>query len=818
MLCATHALLHAQSPKVDSLRVALSTAADEHTRIDLLNRLAQEQVHTDAEDARINANEALLKASAAKYEQGMAQAYYALGCLSTVDGQLDSAVFYQKKAMALLRPAEDAVWIAKCLNELGIAYEYMGNYKQSIEHYFRSLQLFESIHDSKGIANECTNIGLIYQYEKNYSQAERYFRKAQKLSKEIHYENGTANALNNLGINYLEAHRYNEALSCFEEVLQIDLKNGVQSDIAASYNNVGVCYTGKKMYPRALEYLDRAEQIKTAEKNYISLANTYNNKAEALTKLQRYDEARSYLDRAIALADQYHFKSSYQESFYNYYELFKSRGQFDKALDYYQRYIGIRDSMSMSENKLLIARLESQYDLDHANAELLAKSTQVENERNIIRVAIGAGIVLLILAAVLFINLQTKHRLNRALKKGQQEISYQNELLKRKNAEVEKARAAAEEAAKAKSQFLSVMSHEIRTPLNAIIGVSNLLSSEDPKPDQVENLNVLKISSQNLLVLINDILDLSKLDAGKIELEKIDFNLISLLNNARDMFLLRAKEKGLDLHLSIDAKLPALVKGDPLRLNQVLTNLLSNAVKFTEEGSIRIDVQTKGIARNWYRVEFSVTDTGIGIDPQNQAHIFESFSQAEYSTTRRYGGTGLGLSICKKLLEMSKSDLTLESTPGKGSRFSFILAFEKGAALQELGEMHPEQEADISKLKGKRVLIAEDNPVNVMVLTQFLKKWGMVKDVAGNGLETIEKLKQQSYDLILMDVHMPEMDGLEAARIIRNEMKSTVPIIALTASYDDEMKFKVHEAGMNEFVVKPFEPAELCERMLVVLG
>ncbi len=805
-----------QDSKISNLKLELEKADNEQNKIDLLNQLAVEELHTNSGQARIHATEALKRALSLKYKKGIGQAYFELGSLSAEDQQLDSVVYYQEKAIEYFDWKKDAKEIAICLNELGIAYEYMGKYKYAIERYFRSLQLFESMGDEKGIANECTNIGLIYQYEKNYKKADRYFQRALHLSTKINYENGIANALNNIGTNYLEQGLYDEALPCYQKVLEFDLKSGNKQNIASTYNNIGMIYTAQKKYAEAWDYLTRAEKLKAEEKNYISLANTFNNMAELLINTKHFDEAKSYLDRSAALADKYSFKSSTLENLNNYYKLYHAQNNSAKALEYFQRYIVIKDSVSGAENSLMIANLQSQYDLEKANAELVVKSTQIESESRVIKIAVGAGILLIILSMVLYFNLRTKRKLYNSLREQQEEIMFTNELLKRKNEEVEKQKVKAEEAAKVKSEFLSMMSHEMRTPLNAIIGVSNLLIQDEPKDSQLENLDVLKLSSsQNMLVLINDVLNLSKLEEGKMEMEKIDFDLVKLMFSIQEMFLVKAHEKGVFLQTSIDKKIPHIVKGDPLRLNQVISNLVSNAVKFTDRGKVSIDVKEIESTPDFNRIEFSVSDTGIGIPKDKQSLIFESFIQAENSTTRKYGGTGLGLSISKKLLETVNSELTLESEMGKGSRFSFVLTFEKASA----GERENVKKViDVSKLRHKKVLIAEDNSVNAMVLRQFLARWEMENEFVINGEGTIEKMKSNNFDIILMDLHMPTMDGIQTASYIRNELKSNIPIIALTASQETGMKEKVMKAGMNDYVLKPFNPEELCEKMLSVLS
>ncbi|MCE7060979.1 hybrid sensor histidine kinase/response regulator [Dyadobacter sp. CY343] len=372
----------------------------------------------------------------------------------------------------------------------------------------------------------------------------------------------------------------------------------------------------------------------------------------------------------------------------------------------------------------------------------------------------------------------------------------------------------AEMAAIAKSQFLSTMSHEIRTPMNAVIGFTHLLLQQDPRPEQMEYLNILKFSAENLLVLINDILDFSKIEAGKIEFEEVDFNVLSLLENIRSGILQKANEKGIMLKLKVSNDVNVTVVGDPVRLGQILTNLVSNAVKFTETGKVTISAEVTSRRGNVITLDFKVQDTGIGIPPGKIDTIFDSFTQATSDTTRKYGGSGLGLTITKRLLELQHSKIFVESEPGKGSVFYFSLTF-------RISEKHFTEKINGSptnkfSLEGMRLLIVEDNAINVLLMRNFMKQWNVQYDVAENGLVALEKVQTTDYDLVLMDLQMPEMDGYEATLRIRqlpDEKYTKLPIIALTASAMMDIKDIAFTVGMNDYISKPFTPAELYSKI-----
>lgn len=364
----------------------------------------------------------------------------------------------------------------------------------------------------------------------------------------------------------------------------------------------------------------------------------------------------------------------------------------------------------------------------------------------------------------------------------------------------------AEEASRAKSLFLSTMSHEIRTPMNGVIGIINLLLKDKPNESQLENLNALKYSADNLLFLLNDILDFSKIDAGKIDIDESPFDLYTLLQNSLKSFVNNARDKGLEIELKASDNFPKSLLGDSLRLNQIINNLISNAIKFTPHGKISVEAQTQQLSKDSIDVLFTFSDTGIGIDKNYLPHIFEHFTQASSDTTRKYGGTGLGLAICKRLVQVLGGELQVESTKDVGTRFWFSLSFKinPNKVVSADGSNTPQY----SSYPGMHVLLVEDNPINVFVVRKFLDRWEVQVDTADNGKEALLAVQRKQYDLILMDLQMPEMDGFEASALMRKAGLQT-PIYALTANVNSDAKQKVIESGMNDYISKPFNPDDL---------
>jgi len=374
--------------------------------------------------------------------------------------------------------------------------------------------------------------------------------------------------------------------------------------------------------------------------------------------------------------------------------------------------------------------------------------------------------------------------------------------------ELKKAKVLAEEGIKTKSQFLANMSHEIRTPLNGILGMAQILNETRLSKKQKDIVNILSTSGENLLVLINDILDFSKIEAGKINFINKDFRLDKPVKEIYDILSRRAEQKGLLLYLDLDKKLPVYVNGDEYRFKQVVLNLVNNAIKFTEEGHIKISLENGDINEGRHTIKVSVEDTGAGIPEAKKKELFKSFSQLDSSSTKQHEGTGLGLAISKLLTNMMKGEIGVESEPGKGSTFWFTVSFKKGTPPRkaQTDRVVPQSK----KLKSKKisVLVVEDNLINQKISSFSLKKAGMAVTIANNGQEALEMFKKQSFNVILMDIQMPVMDGYEATGEIRKIEKSLnthTPIIALTANAMQGDAEKCLAAGMDNYLSKPFK-------------
>lgn len=730
-------------------------------------------------------------------------------------GLHDSAILFYTYAADLFRELNEVKSEARTINLRGIAYENKVDYRKSFDDYLYALKCYQSINDSAGIANQYINIGLIYQYNEKYDISEKYFIKAIKIARLIGNKSTEMAALNNLAIQYKYDGKQELALSYFKQAYDYDASNGDSLGMSYSLNNIGTVYEELGDYEKAYYYYVKSAAIKSLKQDLVGLGNTYNNISSALIKLGRKVEALTILKKAEALNTAYGYTNNLVQTYFNYHELAKSNNDHKSALAYFIKYKAAEDSVLKSESDEYYANKQHELELQLAQEKINSQKITIEQTARLRKLFLALIILLLIVLATLYVGYLNRERFNKKLREQAIEIENKNSDLIKINADLTLEKNRAELAMKAKSQFLSIMSHEIRTPLNAITSMANLLEEDGLSDIQRKNIRILNSASASLVALVNDILDLSKIESGRLKIESVDFNIWEMLQSITDLYQVNAHQKNIKLICEIDEGIPKFIKGDQLRLNQVITNLISNAIKFTEIGQVVVSVSRLKQMGSDIVLRFQVADTGIGIPADKQAIIFKSFEQADATTTRKFGGTGLGLTISKKIIEMYGSELHVESEVGKGSSFYFDLNMQIGKQSDANSIITDVNTSAI--LHGLKVLVVEDNPVNVYILNQFFGKRGAVVEVAENGIKAIEKLHSYTPEVILMDIHMPEMDGYEASKII-TQSHSEIPILAVTASdhLSEQEQQQLRNSGIRDVVVKPFNPNDLIDKITKV--
>ncbi len=688
------------------------------------------------------------------------------------------------------------------LRELNLAmgsyFRYQDKYPIALRHYLESLRISENknLMDSLYIWGTI-EMAIIHTAIANYKEAEKYLNISLPLAhklKEPEFIGVSYMFMSDLKLkqkNETEAKLYiDSAMYIMKNVKKCEDCYFVAKSINASIKNLTGNYTGA-----LAELAEIQNYFKGEDKDYLAAE-----KAKAYLGLKKYDSAINILT-SIKVAERKYTKEA-SDTYDILAKAYEATGDYNRALKNYKLYVEVEDSLAIWRNSSEVTRLEleNQFTQQQLKTELDFQ-TQLNKQRFTRNWILFLGTAALLFALGLFFRLRYTRKTQKLLEK-------KNEII-----EAEKAKAQASE--RAKHQFLANMSHEIRTPMNAIKGMTDILIRRNPKEDQQEYLDGIKQSSDSLLVIINDILDISKIEAGKVELEHEPFSVRELVNNVHTIMQFRAEEKGLLLLKEVPEN-ELFVTGDANRLRQILINLIGNAIKFTEKGLVTTSVKSEQVGEQ-LNLDVTVSDTGIGIDPDRMEKIFESFEQAYSDTSRKFGGTGLGLSISKKLVELHGGSIWVESEKGKGSQFHVIIPYTIAETAVVEAQAVDSDTHSADALHGIRILLVEDNAFNVIVAQEELEDAieGVEIEVAENGLIAVEKLKSAAFDVILMDVQMPVMNGFEATRAIRNldSEKATTPIIAMTANVLKEEVDLCYQAGMNDFIGKPFDTAELLNKI-----
>jgi len=786
----------AQQTVEDSLKASFFNAKED---ADIINRLEDLATFystdaTKSPEERFRQIQTLIKRKDPKLDYLLL--FYRVVFLHTPDST-DESLKYLYEFLEQCRIHNDKKNYAFTLVMLSVNESYSGYYDKAFKLLFHALDYArDTLKDREMIGGVYLSLAVLYYEHNDTLKAIEFNKLALKEMTEINQLDMMASVNNNLALQYSDLGKYDSAEFYFRESIRLFHKDNEDPHLRKPLINLAEVFRLTQQYDSAIIYTRNAIHNAILLQDNASLGDAYFQIAKTFTDIGELDSAGRYYLMAKENIEMYQSEPAFILFYINLADFYTLKGDYKLAYEYLQKAVAIKDLIFNTENNKVLKEMDVKYQATQKEKEILIQEEQIKRQQILNYSMLAVAVFFLLL--IFFIR-KTKRQ------------------LEEKNKLVEAARERAERSEKFKQQFLANMSHEIRTPMNAVMGMTNLLIDKNPRIDQRKYLEGIQKSSDNLLHIINDILDLSKIEAGKIELEQIDFSIPEVVHQVEQTLRHKAEEKGLQLIISIDPLVPEIVIGDPGRLNQILMNLAGNAIKFTEKGSVTFKV-TPTTDRS---IEFSIIDTGIGIARDKLQSVFENFSQAHASDTRKFGGTGLGLTICKQLVELMGGKILIESEEGSGSTFLFTLEMPIGSK-EKLLEQKSSEQIDESILNGLKILLVDDNIDNRIVARDTLELNASLTIVeAINGKEAIEKLSMDDFDIVLMDVQMPVMDGYEATRQIRNDIltsKKDIPIIALTASVIRSDLDKCRAAGMNDYVPKPFKTYQLITSIAKLTG
>lgn len=671
----------------------------------------------------------------------------------------------------------------------GACHWMKGEYEAGLEVLKTALSVAKKIKDKKLEARIFYYFGNIYRDQGDLANVLTYFKKALLINEEMGDEIAQSIILSSISNLLYDLNDYDSALEYALKSLPIIEKERNVNNLISVYNTLGNIYFKNEQFGEATRYF--REILNLSEPETIAYVTAESGLGKVYYAMRDFDNARKYLSNALRQAE--HLGNVEVQIICQFYlgRLYMDKSSFRQSLQYLNHafilaneYNRRHDLMSIHEG--LSALYDKMDDIPKAFHHLKAfehLKEEIFKQKIINEIR----------------NLQVRQQIELAQKEKE----------------------VAERTAHLKHQFMANMSHEIRTPMNAIVGMTRLLLSKEPRTDQLRYLSAIKLSADNLLVIVNDILDVSKIEAGKIIIEQTDFTLLDVLQSVQDMLLLKAEEKSIQINITTDPAIPRRLTGDPTRLNQVLINLAGNAVKFTDKGFVEIKSTLKtSDSKLW--IQFDVIDTGIGIAPEYVDAIFDSFTQAGTDVTRKFGGTGLGLTISRQLVNLMGGDISVRSELGKGTVFTCVIPFTAAINQEVVTKKEVMDQDTLSSLNHIKVLLVEDNEFNRMVAIETLHDVlpNLSIDIAVNGKEAVDKVEAQRYDVVLMDIQMPVMDGVTATTTIRNNLPqpaNQTKIIAMTANVLQEDVQQYLDAGMDAYVSKPFKIDDLIGKIKDVL-
>lgn len=689
--------------------------------------------------------------------------------------------------------------------------------EQSREFYQRSkfteaMQVAQDLYDvaiyqenKKYESRSATLLGKYYLALDYYDGVEAMLLESLKKQNDIKDSQGLIETYCVLGMYYAAQKNLEKASLYLFTGLNILNEEPNEEFKARTYLYIGMVYERKNDIESALKYYQDAENLFNEIGDDFYKYYAISQISSVFLKQNLLEEAYQRINETIRFAEHSDYPMIQALGYKRLSQYFEKKKQFEQSNIYLKKYQEVNDEILFSNQSALFPISKADAKNNYKDQELQTLKEDAKNSSKTLRILYLVTFMSVSLAIILIFLTRTLYRNNTMRVRN-------NELLRIKNQQLEISKNKAEASAKVRERFISTISHELRTPLYAVTGLTHLLLKEEPKSEQVENLESLRYSGEYLLALVNDILEINRLDSERATLEFERFNLRDNIQQISQSLNEIVKKNNNELILEIDPNLPSFLLGDEVKIHQVIFNLVGNAIKFTENGKVWIRVKINSLKTNAVNFIFEVEDTGIGIPQEKLEDIFDNFSQGSVEISKKFGGTGLGLAIVKRLLKLMDSDVSVVSEVGKGSKFFFELTMK--IAQDEVTT--DDLKFDLDLLKNKKVLIVEDNKINQMITRKMVENIGMKCEVVDNGTKAVELVKSQKYDGVLMDIRMPGISGIEATRYIRI-FNSSIPIIALTALSLSETRQEIFACGMDDLISKPFKPDEFYRKLFKLL-
>ncbi|MCT4579897.1 MAG: ATP-binding protein [Flavobacteriales bacterium] len=703
---------------------------------------------------------------------------------------INKAIEYAKTSIAISNNINYTTKKIKAIHQLGQLYRNIGNYKQALIHHNQGLNIAKEYANQKAIATAYINIGKVYAASKEEDLAKENFLNAIKIGDKIKNPLIKSIANSSLGDFNKQLKKDNISTQYYIEALDNILQTDNIYMQGIAYKNVGIMQRQTHQNEASVVSLKKSLQKFEIvnDKKELSEINFF--LGEYYQEIKDYDNAIIYMKNSLGFAELSGHQTFIKKGYENLANVYERNNDFKNAYNYQKYYCAIKDTK-------LISELEAQLEIERKNGEIALINQQrrieLEAERTRTYILLFIAIIVLIFSITLYYNLRQKNKINKDLALATK---------------------AANKSKQEKEEFFTFTSHEIRTPLNAVVGMTQLLGKTNLNETQTKYLKTIKSSANNILFLVNDVLDLAKLEKGAIKLEKVNTSIREIVLDLIDSLSFKTHDKEVTLSYHIDESVPNHIKADPLRINQILLNLTDNALKFTEKGTVQVDVKLVETDQESATLRFTVKDTGIGISNEKIEKIFESYQQASIDTSRHYGGTGLGLAITKQLVELMGSKIEIESKVNHGTTFSFTIKFPKSET--EIEELANDSASE--QLSNVSILAVDDTDLNRSIFYDLVysKENNVEVTLAEDGQKAIELSQRKKFDVIMMDLQMPVLNGFETTKKLREDHSNpnqNTPIIAMTAHVIEGVSTRCDEVGMNDYISKPINTAILFKKI-----